>query len=602
MRPALVRVSLLCALVGVVPSAAQAQEAPKVLLSYDLKAQPTDVKIVSLRPNVTQSVFVQVQNPDTQVLPAVSVRLLPAGAAAGAAPLATADLGDIPAAATRAVTQWTFPPPAPPPAPPPPGQPPSPPPPPGVELAGPPFGLQVQVFAEKKPKPVAVKDLTLLVMDPGGYVEVKKIEYTADKEGKTNNLVVLLTARKDFTGPPCPVELDLRPDRIAGLRPGRTSGVYKQTLSRAGQTVQLSAGNLKFREAPPESGVVAITVDGYERAFLYETTFAAQGKTVTPVPVTAPQLRLAVPRYSPPAETLRVGVEVDNPPAAGGLVRVAFDRDRDGTFGRDETAEKRGDRQQRIRILPGGPDEGLLVRTEVKPWSVELNTAGLYGEFPLEGRYDVDARKVNAETRVTFDGTAPENVRFKLDALPKQLKRGDPVPLAATGDDPESLIDEVIFFAGKPLPDGKLPPNPLVAEAAQAEKGGPWVARLALPTEAKGAAEVSVRFTNGAGMSTTETIKIELVDPAPAGAKASIEGTVREGDRTQPNLTVFLRDPQGVEKDKTTTDAQGKYVFKEVPPGSYRVTASKAGGSRGETAAQVTEGQKKTGVDLKLTR
>ena len=124
--------------------------------------------------------------------------------------------------------------------------------------------------------------------------------------------------------------------------------------------------------------------------------------------------------------------------------------------------------------------------------------------------------------------------------------------------------------------------------------------------------EVSVQFTNRAGLSATETVIIQLVDPAPAGSAAAkqpekpqttIEGTVVEGSRLQPNLPVRLVDVQNVIRDTVTTDAKCKFLFKDVAAGAYRVMASKSGSNtRGETPVQVQDGQKKTGVEIKLTR
>ena len=48
-----------------------------------------------------------------------------------------------------------------------------------------------------------------------------------------------------------------------------------------------------------------------------------------------------------------------------------------------------------------------------------------------------------------------------------------------------------------------------------------------------------------------------------------------EGDRPQVGIPVVLRDAKGEEKDKTKTDDKGKYAFKDVEPGSYKVAATK---------------------------
>jgi hypothetical protein len=123
-----------------------------------------------------------------------------------------------------------------------------------------------------------------------------------------------------------------------------------------------------------------------------------------------------------------------------------------------------------------------------------------------------------------------------------------------------------------------------------------------------GIEDKDLRFqaTNGPGIKSFGTIEIQLVPPPPATQapppKPSIEGTVVDGaGRGQPKLQVTLTDAQNVVRDTQTTDASGNFVFKNVPPGAYRVSSRKtANNTSGSTAVEVAEGEKKTGVEIKL--
>jgi hypothetical protein len=135
-----------------------------------------------------------------------------------------------------------------------------------------------------------------------------------------------------------------------------------------------------------------------------------------------------------------------------------------------------------------------------------------------------------------FDDSPPEDVHFApAKDFPRQLVRGDPLPIKAAGKDPESDIREVFFFVGKPVKNkaGNMEPPPNV-EVVKAEKlAGPepawWGAVLPIPSDKKGTFDVSTQFVNGAGLSSVATIKIELVEPGSGGAPYTIELSSRRG-------------------------------------------------------------------------
>lgn len=596
------------------PMFAADEDKPHVWVGYSPREPGTELTSgadLPLRPNITQPVYLHLVNPADSAVTAV-VRLVqgprggPVVVLASSAPLPLEAAPPKKAAVPHLVTGWKLD-----------VQTPVvspasavPPPPTALDLGD--GTIRVQVILDKGTP--AVDELTQTrVREPREYVQ-PELHYFSREDGRENLLSVRVrTIKEAFTGPPCPVSLDLSPQRIPGLIPVRTGGVFKQVLTGAGdgQEVELLAENLRFekKNALPH-GQVTLSVDGCERAFVFDVDFAAgtpQGLTVKSNPETA--LHLVADRYVLPGDRLRIGLLVDNPPQEQVKLRVSMAEVLRNSFV-NESRERKGvllsemssPREERVRLLPPASDGALMFQTEVKPWAIPLNAAALSGTFHLVARMTAKSGKHwESERDITFDSTPPVNVSFLKEALPRKLVRGQPLVLEAAGEDPESPITRVLFFVGKPLPDNKVPPDaPQVL--GELTKAGTWAAKLPVPTDAKATIPVSVQFTNAVGLNATDTIVIQLVDPPAASKVSSIEGVVYEGDRPQPNLPVFLRDSSGSARDTVRTDAEGRYHFKEVAPGAYRVSASKPTGSRGETAVQILEGQKKVDINVKLTR
>src|SRR5207248_8222228 len=139
-------------------------------------------------------------------------------------------------------------------------------------------------------------------------------------------------------------------------------------------------------------------------------------------------------------------LEADNAPPATAVTEFGFDRSATGTY---ETVRLPGEREQRVGLRPGGPDDAIVFVTAVHDWVRDLSTAGVYGTRQLRlrlldaaGNELVPAKK---ET-LTLDDTAPAGVKFV--ALPRTAVRGKALPVAATGGDAESGIRQVLFFLG----------------------------------------------------------------------------------------------------------------------------------------------------------
>src|SRR5262249_31256318 len=145
------------------------------------------------------------------------------------------------------------------------------------------------------------------------------------------------------------------------------------------------------------------------------------------------------------------------------------------------------------------------------------------------------------------------------------------------------------------------PPNTPTAEGKplNAEK---TIWGVKLPAlEKKGQTDVSVVLLSGAGQPASKTVTIEILDAAELAKPkpGKVTGTVVEGTLAQPGLEVVLRDEKGMEK-KTKSDADGKFVFEDVPPGKYKVSSSKeTSGRKGSKDVEVNPGAP-TDVTLEL--
>jgi hypothetical protein len=600
-------------------SAAQPGAKPLRIVFSDNPDKPTDPRTdLRLRPNVQQAFYLYVENTSDKPAEA-TVELLANGQPLGVEPQKVQ-------VEARGFRRVVFAKPAPP-APAAPDKPAAAPapadkPPALMELPGP---LQVRLVDDKKQ---VLDETEVRLARPDEYVTVKSIQFDPGRR----SLTVVLEAKPEFAGPRARAELVLRPDRIPALAPGqKKQGSYGGYLDRAGDTLVLEATNLQLVSGGDANGLIYLTIDGYERAFTFRSNFPGDQPS-EPRRIDDAILRLNAAPAAVPGAPSKVGVEVDNA-TADTVAELGLYRDDRFEQLEGELLQFRGDRRVRMSFSPAGPNGALLFKPAVEDWTTDLETAEIYGPRRLRlrlvqiGKDDqgkpvrrevpffdsgkpivVLDGKVEKTTSIVaglmLDATKPEGVQFIN--FPAKLPRGAVLPVRALGSDPESGIKQVVFFGGRPLPDGKLPPGTTPVAGERVDKDQ-WGASLPVATDKKGPVEVTVQFTNGAGLTTTETVVIQLVDP-PAEAKekgkgASIAGSVSEGDRPQPNLPVWLFDDKSAVRDMVRTDDWGQFLFKDVPPGSYRVVATKSGSNtRGEVAAQVAEGQQKTGVDVRMVR
>ncbi len=612
-------------LAGAAGQALAQQPGPKLRISYDGKnlreSDLETLKIIVLRPNVEQPVFLFVENPGEDPMKNVAVKLLQVlpnntRQAVAEATIPLIDAGKYervtfgkpaPALAKGKPVPWP-------------------------ELDGPPFRFEILVErpapkGAEAPAPPALKiPVAIQIMPPSEYVKPDNPKY----DPKTQTFSVDITATDKFFGPPASVELVLSPELIPGLIPKKVAGAYRQVLTRAGDKVPLVAEKLFFKGKAPEHGRIYVTVDGYERAFIFNNSFTEGAPTLISKGARA---RILAPRFAVPGDKCLVKVEVDDPPKFGGFVNFGFDRANNGQFAEEKLP---GFRHQQIYFAPEGPKGGMVFLTTVQDWIRELDTADVFGarqlrvqllepkkdeqgrltdqlqEVNLVDEIDVDpdrpedhlpqplhgpfaplafdAKAKAVLATIMLDGTPPENIRFV--GWPKKLEKGSALLLQATAQDEESEISKVVFFIGPPV-DGKMPPKAIEAPGKKVDPArAVWSGELPIPTEKPGKFEVSVQFTNGAGLAAVDTVVIELVEPKKSTkVGTTVKGKVFQGDLTPPDVAVTLVDDKGVIKATTKTDKTGAYVIEGVLPGVYRVVAVRsADKTQGQVALTVPEG------------
>ena len=127
-----------------------------------------------------------------------------------------------------------------------------------------------------------------------------------------------------------------------------------------------------------------------------------------------------------------------------------------------------------------------------------------------------------------------------------------------------------------------------------------------IPTQAytgKGATEAAVTITDAS----VQGVDFGLVAPATIGDRVWNDADGNGADNGEPGVpgvTVILKDANGVEVGRTTTDANGNYRFAGLVPGTYTVDIEVPAGFNAATTSMtvtVGEGEENLDVDFPLT-
>jgi hypothetical protein len=490
-----------------------------------------------------------------------------------------------------------------------------PPPVPGLELEAPANAIEVRTYVvtlegkdgkEERltPLPGAPLRVAVSFLQPREYIEVPITAFAKDKL-----LTVQVRPNDQFRGPDCKVDLVIQPGDIPNLALPLENAALQGTIGTRSPRCELYA-ELRTRDgSAPTRGRYSLKIDGWDRAFVFDGVLGA------PRPETEEKLRVVVAPFSARGEKLHLRVETDNIPSwANATVTTGLYRQ--GSDLPTVPADRIGAREARVR-LQTATDGALVFASLVRDWEIDLDTRSVMGIFDLRTIVKFDGGQLSDNKTVVLDTTPPEGLQFVEPLEGARAIRGKTLDVQANGRDPQSQIDRVLFFFGKPADDRKPPANAIVA--TRSREDAPWRAKLLIPANApKEPLPVSVVFFNKAGLAEFASITVVPEDAEVKDNKkpASISGRVVQGGdpklgkltvddkatRPQAGAKVELRTARGTVATKETDD-KGNYKFENVTPGAYTVFCLQgATNRRASENVEVKEFEQKTGVDLRLKR
>ena len=217
------------------------------------------------------------------------------------------------------------------------------------------------------------------------------------------------------------------------------------------------------------------------------------------------------------------------------------------------------------------------------------SSASFKGGFNLGGTIyrDSDASYSKSDSEQRFKGVTVA------------LLNEDGTPVLDTNGDPMTAVTDekgAYQFVG-------LAPGSYRVVIVDPDKGD--LAGL-IPTQAytgKGETQASVTISDAS----VQGVDFGLVAPASIGDRVWNDADGNGADNGEPgvpNVTVILKDANGVEVGRTTTDANGNYRFTGLIPGTYTVDIEVPAGFNAATTSMtvtVGEGEENLDVDFPLT-
>lgn len=336
---------------------------------------------------------------------------------------------------------------------------------------------------------------------------------------------------------------------------------------------------------------LSIGAGNYPRAFFYRVPCGVasadlpEADDVLAVRVLAPETGKW---YKAPVETIPVKVEVDAPRGAFAngrdMVEIGLDVDRDREFRGELSLPFSSDRQSEAATR-GFQGAVLPIETRVGDFEFDLPTGGLQNtRANVLGRVRVGNRSAwSAPVEVVLDGAPPVIRRVHLNPKTPPASGGEVEVIVSAVDGQMSGVDRVDVGLDPRL-TGEFGAD---ASPVPATPGEPtvWTAKVPLADVEPGQSQILVRAFDRAGNASPVTKLALTVLPKQgdkdaqkaAAVPGRIDGEVKYAERPIPNADVFLEgdvDPK-TRKRKTVgatkADAQGKFVFARVPPGTYVV-------------------------------
>lgn len=343
----------------------------------------------------------------------------------------------------------------------------------------------------------------------------------------------------------------------------------------------------KVEQAAGKVVPVRLSVDGYPRAFVYQVR-CDRARSSVERERSLCEVRFVRPAdgdaFLAPADSVPVELQVDAPEDAfqrpGDVVEVGIDEDGDNQLRHENKLTLSTDRQVSARLEALGPQGTVRLSAEVGDFRVAIPASGLrnkkvrvMAKLSVAGLASGAERAVAEDSvEIVLDGAPPD---LRIEAPAKPVAAGQDVPFSARAEDLGGVarIEVGLDLDGSGELDAPDKPKTLLGPAPD----GTWSAAIEGKELAPGRYELIARATDRVGLVTTGRKVVTVLPPSgmaekPAPKTGTIQGRVLLVDRPISGIAVTI---EGLNR-KTTTDENGRFLFRDVPHGSHKLLAKGA--------------------------
>jgi hypothetical protein len=286
-----------------------------------------------------------------------------------------------------------------------------------------------------------------------------------------------------------------------------------------------------------------------------------------------------------------------------------LDEDGDRTLRQEPKLQWYSDRQVTVRLHKVNPDGHVQFHAEVGDFKVPVPAGGLRNK-----KVDVLARLlVNLPVSGQGQLTDQSDVSVVLDGTPPILRVEVPVsPIMAGEEIPVTIVTEDLSGVAKGRVGLDLNASGDLEDADQPRlltapaSGGVWTTALPTKDLQPGRYTLVVQATDRVGLSAkaTQTVTVaaprkEIPTAKPPVDTGIVQGRVVLISRSASGIRVTL---DGLNRS-ATSDSEGRFVFRDVPAGSYTLRATGAALNRfrrGTAVVTVPSGQQTVTVEVQL--
>jgi hypothetical protein len=361
---------------------------------------------------------------------------------------------------------------------------------------------------------------------------------------------------------------------------------------------------------------VQLAVDGYPRAFLYNVRCdrigrpAERERSPCRIRITSPAAGAA---FLAPLEVIPVEFQVDAPEDAfqkpGDTVEIGLDENGDRTLRNERKLQWSSDRQVTVRLHKVEPTGNAQFHAEVTDFKTLLPAAG------LRNKVVAVLARVNVSQPGTSQGHASDQdeITTVLDGAPPVVRVETPVRPVMVGEEiPVTVLAEDLSGVAKVRVGLDLDASGDLEEAekplllSQPSSSGAWSTALATKDLPPGRYTLVALATDRVGLATKERSVVTLAAPRKpsvaekkAADTSTIQGRVVLISRPASGIRVTL---EGLNRTATSDD-KGRFTFRDVPPGSYKLEAKGAALNRfrsGSANVTVPGGGQTVTVDVQI--